>query len=539
MFVKVIKRKKNGKVYKYIQIAQGYREEGKVKHKTVAYLGQLSQKEIDSLIKGLNRLREQPYSLKSLDLKHRREYLYGDIFLLSSLWEKLEIGKIIDEALSSSKVEFSVSQAALLMVANRCIAPESKLKVWEWQEKIYLEGMEKFDYHKILRALDHLERIKDRVEERMFWNHISLFSQEVDLVFYDITSSYFEGQGPSIAKKGYSSDKRSDRNQIVLALAITKEGIPIAHEVYEGSKKHSKTVIDAVEKLKRRFKIDKLIFVADRGMVSPENIAYIKELEYDCIFSLRKRRLNEVKNLIEPDLTRYERVEEDGRVRLYFREIKRGDIRYFVCHNPEVAEADLRKIEERRAKKEQRIKEILQTYKSASVILKHIAKIYDVERYFKYWIKQDKVEYELNEKSLEYERRIAGKWVIKTENSQLSALEIIEAYRNLSEIERAFRTIKSFLDLRPIYHRDEERVKGHVFICVLGYYVQKVMEKMLASYGIKIPSMRAIEKLGEIKMIESKINGHKILRSIEPSSEHKKMLSAVGISDFPELAYVS
>jgi len=173
------------------------------------------------------------------------------------------------------------------------------------------------------------------------------------------------------------------------------------------------------------------------------------------------------------------------------------------------------------------------------VILKHIAKIYDVERYFKYWIKQDKVEYELNEKSLEYERRIAGKWVIKTENSQLSALEIIEAYRNLSEIERAFRTIKSFLDLRPIYHRDEERVRGHVFICVLGYYVQKVMEKMLASYGIKIPSMRAIEKLGEIKMIESKINGHKILRSIEPSSEHKKMLSAVGISDFPELAYVS
>ena len=106
-------------------------------------------------------------------------------------------------------------------------------------------------------------------------NHpVNIFTPQIR---HKITA-YFEGQGPSIAKKGYSSDKRSDRNQIVLALAITKEGIPIAHEVYEGSKKHSKTVIDAVEKLKRRFKIDKLIFVADRGMVSPENIAYIKEL---------------------------------------------------------------------------------------------------------------------------------------------------------------------------------------------------------------------------------------------------------------------
>jgi transposase len=102
-----------------------------------------------------------------------------------------------------------------------------------------------------------------------------------------------------------------------------------------------------------------------------------------------------------------------------------------------------------------------------------------------------------------------------------------------------FRTIKSFLDLRPIYHRDEERVRGHVFICVLGYYVQKVIEKMLADYGIKMPSIRAIEKLGKIKMIESKINRHKILRAIEPNPEHKKIFSAVGISILPEFAYVS
>jgi hypothetical protein len=128
----------------------------------------------------------------------------------------------------------------------------------------------------------------------------------------------------------------------------------------------------------------------------------------------------------------------------------------------------------------------------------------------------------------------------KRDSSQLKkACGYNQAYRNLSQIEQAFRTIKSFLELRPIYHRDEQRVRGYVFICVLAYYMQKVMDKMLAYYGLQIASMRAIEKLGELMMIESKINVHKILRSIEPTSEHKKILAAVGISSFPELAYVS
>jgi transposase len=158
---------------------------------------------------------------------------------------------------------------------------------------------------------------------------------------------------------------------------------------------------------------------------------------------------------------------------------------------------------------------ILEHYRDPGVIIKHIAKIPDVERYLPYRLKRGKVICEEHKESLDYERLIAGKWILKTEDFSLSTLELIEAYKNLSEVERAFRTIKSFLDLRPIYHRDERRVKGHVFICVRAYYLQKVTEKLLTGAGLELGGLKTIEKLSEIKLIKSKLNGKRILQAIQ------------------------
>ena len=495
------------------------------------------------LIRGLSSLKEEPYTFGSLNLTHEEVLCYGDLFLISFMWDFLGMEKIIGKALGGSKVEFDVGEAALLMVANRCIDPESKLKVWEWQERIWLEGLERLDYHKILRALEHLEKIKDEVEEGLFQTQLSLFTQRVDLVFYDVTSSYFEGNDPSIAKKGHSSDKRPDcpmdpaDNQILLALALTKEGIPIGHEVYEGNRKDSTTVIGLVEKLKSRFCIERCIFVGDGGMVSPQNIEKLKELNYDYIFALRKRRLKEKKKLLGVDLKGYEKIVEkrkgEERIKLWYKEIVKDGRRYIVCYNPGMAEQDRERLELRKGEKETQIRMILEHHRDAGVIIKHIAKITDVDRYFKYRLKKGRVVWEEHKESLDYERLIAGKWILKTEDFSLSTLELIETYKNLSEVERAFRTMKSFLDLRPIYHRDERRVKGHVFICVLAYYLQKVTEKLLTDAGLELSGLGAIEKLSEIKLIKSRLNGKRILQATPPKKEHKAILTALGISYIP------
>jgi transposase len=531
MFLAKTKKIYKGKLHNYAYIVENYREAGKIKRRIIASLGELSQREIDNIMRGLNSLKEKPSSLESLSVSHENVFSYGDVFLLNEVWKKIGIGEIITENLSGRRVKFDVSASAFLMVANRCIEPDSKLKVWEWQDKIWLSGMEKIDYHKILRTLDYLKEIKNEVEEKLFQKQVDLFHQKVDMVFYDITSSYFEGIGPDIAKKGYSSDKRPDCNQILLALAITKDGLPIGHEVYQGNKKQSKTVPDLVDKLRSRFNIDKCIIVADRGMVSVENIEKVKACGYDYIFALRKRRIEEVKGMIKEDLEEYKTIiGKDGAIKLYYREETRDGVRYIICHNPEIAVYSRKRLGEKIFEKGEELREIFESYKDPGVIIKHIARIPDIDRYYKYWLDGKEVRYKENTESIKYEELIAGKWILKTEEETLSCEDIIFEYKNLSEIERAFRTIKNFLDLRPMYHRDDNRVEGHVFVCILGYYLQKVIEKMLQGKGKEMSGQRAIEKLGEIKLIKSKISGRSVFQAIELKKEHKTILSDLDVS---------
>lgn len=539
MFIKRVTKFYGEKSYTYVHIVESYREKGIVKQRPIAYLGRIGQKDVDSLIKGLNRLKEKPYTLEMLNLTHEDVLSYGDVFLVNSMWKMLGIPEIIKNLLKGCKVEFDVAKVALLLVANRCIEPASKLAVWEWQKKLWIpEIKEEVDYHKILRALGYLEKIKDGMERALYNHQINLFTQKVDLVFYDITSSYFEGRGPEIAKKGYSSDKRHDCNQILLALALTKEGIPIGHEVYEGNKPHFETVIDLVNKLNKRFEIDKCILIADRGMVSPDNINEIRSSGYDYIFGLRRRRLNEIKEIIEPDFNKYHKIRGIAKGELYYIEVKKDGTRYVVCHNPSIAEKDRENLSARKHEKEEKIRSILKKYRDPGVIVKHIAKIPDVDRYFKYRLKGKEVVYEENQESLEYENLIAGKWVLKTENFSLSTIEVISAYKNLFEVEQAFRTIKSFLDLRPMYHRDDERVRGHVFICVLAYYLQKVMGKLLSKAGLELSGLQAIEKLSEIKLVKSRVNDKKVLQAVTLRKGHTEILKALGIPHIP-LTYLS
>ena len=547
MFVKKSYSTKAKRQIPYYQLVQSYREGKKVKHRVLANLGPLSDAEIDQIIHSLNRLKKNPYLLDDPRFKHRKQFAYGDAYLISAFWHRLDLVKIIQQLLGMAKVEFDVAVCAQLMVINRCVDPKSKLALHKWQHRIYFDGQKFFDYHQILRALDHLERIRDQVEAILFQRQIDLFNQRVDLVFYDVTSTYFEGRGPGIACKGYSRDGKPGKNQIILALAVTKGGLPIGHEVYEGNRKDSTTVVEMVQRLKQRFKIDKCIFVGDRGMVSQDNIRELDQQGYEYIFALRKRRLLETREVIEPDLTQYQQIKirESGQqvIKLYYLEVQKDNIRYVVCHNPQVASEELDHLEKRLQKKEQEVKNILvgtilgTGNQKPEAKIRRIARIYDINRYIRYGIRKGKVWYEPNQDSLTQERLVAGKYILKTSNFSLNTLELIEAYKNLSDIERAFRTIKSFVEIRPMNHRDELRVRGHVFMCVLAYYIQKVIDLELKKARCSYSAIEAIEEMGEIKLIESTFNGQQVYQSIEPNREHKIILKACGVECIPEAVF--
>lgn len=538
MFIKKSYSTKRKKIVPYYQIVESYRDRGsgKIKHRILSNLGHLSDEDIDKLVISLNKQKKKPYQL--LHVNHEDQYSWGDIYFLSSLWDKLGIGTLINRFLKNKKTSFDISRAALLMVLNRCIDPKSKLSLFEWQNRIYFDY--KFKYHQILRSLDYLESIKDSVEESLFKRHFNLFNQKVDLVLYDVTSTYFEGEGPRIAKKGYSSDQKPSKNQIILALAVTKDGIPIGHEIYEGNRKGSTTVIDTIERLNKRFGVDKCIFVGDRGLVSSDNIDKLNELGYEYIFALRKRRLIETREIISEDVSKYSKIkiDENGEnIKLYYLEIKKGDLRYVVCHNPLVASEELIRLEQRLEKKEKQVKEIIKRFKDPSVIIKHISQIYDINRYVIFGIKKGKVYYRINKESVEYEKLIAGKWVIKTSNMTLSTTELIEAYKNLSQVESAFKNIKSFIKIRPVFLREENRIRGHAFVCVLAYYLQKIIDIKLKRNLKEYSAIKAIEKLDQVKMIKNRLGNTVFYQSVQPKKEHNMILDACEVPGIPKTVF--
>ena len=545
MFIKTCKSIKNGKTYFHYQIVSSYRENGKIKHKLIANLGTPSEQDINSLIKGLNRLKKEPLPLEQAQLLCRKIVSFGEFAVLDHIWQKMDISTIIhNSALALPQLQFDIAPYIKLMVFQRLIDPGSELHLAENFKDMYFPELDILEYHKLLRSLGYVIRIKDGIEKQLFEKQKDIFHLDVDVVFYDITSTYFEADGPAIAKKGYSRDKRSDCNQVLIALAITKEGYPIGHEVLEGNLLDKSTVKQAIDKLKNRFSIDTCIFVGDRGMVSTENIHYIEKQGYRYIFAIKRRRIYETEEILEPDLNKYSELIEydvDGNEkRLKYLEVTKEGKRYFICHNEERAKSDLIKLEKKIGKINKQIEDITKGNHSADALVKRFSRIYNLSRFYKYGLNnKNEFYYEFKEEAFAYEKLIAGKYVIKTNEQMLSGIEIIRVYKNLSRIESSFRDMKDFIEIRPIYHKKEENVRGHIFIAVLAYMMEKVLESYFSSEGKnRITARRILGHLARVKLVINEVNDYTFGTLTESTEEVKEILKKTGLKKFQDIYYL-
>ena len=301
MYVRVKKfRNKDGSIREYLYIVKGVRVNGKPRQKVVAYLGRLDElkKEgaIDSLVKGLAKYAEKAKVMdvaEDLFLHSAKEY--GPVLVFKRIWEELGLGEFLSRYVAERKFEFDVVSAIYAMVLNRLLAPSSKLGVSRWIEEVEEPSFSKLSLHHFYRALDVLYENKERLEEALFRRRQDLFSQEVDIVFFDTTTVSFYGEGPEgLAEYGYSRDKRPDLKQIVVAVALTRGGMPIAHEVFPGSTSDIRSFARVITSLKGRFPIGRVIVVSDRGTVSEENLSLLKDLGLSYIVGVRMRRVREV-----------------------------------------------------------------------------------------------------------------------------------------------------------------------------------------------------------------------------------------------------
>jgi transposase len=598
LFPRIITVKRGGHTYRYLVLVESYREKGKVKQRQVGHLGNIDQYSQEEILRLINKLREflkeeelgTVKDLQTFGTKH-----YGIPYVVNFFWERLDLDAFFKNYLQNRQLEMDVALCAKVMILNRLIAPKSKLGVSQWLKQIYLPELEEKqpELHHFYRTLDVLEEMKDELERHLYSRLTDLLSYQLNLVFYDLTSSYFEGTRCPLARFGYSRDRRPDCRQINIGLLVTPEGLPIAHQVFEGNIPDKVTVASAIEQLKQKFAIGSCIFVGDRGMLTSHNLEELKEANFRYILGFHKRG----RGVSDELLARYQNLEEyqliDGDNPLFCvevpaeqvqapakknlvegeeRENVEPPVRYILCHNPLKAQEDYefraQAIEEARIKL-QELKEGLARetprrgrkpaakgvmLKVAAILNKKgLAQIFDITYDGKSF------NFEVNEQALAKEALRDGKFLIQT-NADLPAKEVIAAYKNLLQVETAFRHIKDFIRLRPIYHYNESRVKGHVFICVLAYLFEKWVEVMHRRYiegeilkAKQIPDpesqerelrrwkeahksgRRILELLEEIKAVDQQFLNKRIYSITQPGHSQSELLKILGLPLPPKI----
>lgn len=563
MFVRTTKFKTGGKEYEYIRIVENYRENGKRKQKVIANLGsaELLRGSLDGVVDKLREYCSQRY-VKLNEITAEDMPVWGTVLVARKLWNDLKIGKIIKRRCCERIKESDIETLVFVLVASSLIKPSSEHGLGWWLEESYVcggdgkrilpdwrQGVTKENRVRIswkqlkqwYKVLNILLRHKEEIEKDIYDNLVDLFGLKVDVVFYDMTSLYFEGEGPEgLAEYGKSKDGKVRNRQILLGIVMAS-GWPVAHHVFSGNSSEKKTVPIIIEDLKKRFKIEKIIFVGDSGMVSPENIEEIEKQEYKYIIAQKRRRNKEIEKVLADNSDKWLICGKGTKVK----EVNISDrTRHFVVHSEgrqsyehTILENNIKKTEFNleRLKKELNRGEIKKPenigYKVSSVLNK--AKGY---RYFSWEITKDgKFQYWQDEEKMKKEKAIEGIYVLKSNDKNITPQETVTAYKELCNVESLFREFKDVLEGRPIWHRTEEGTKAHIFIRALGYLLDTALHKKMEESGVNLTVEEAIKSLGQVKIAELKLKGEK--RQIITGAKYYAgaVLKSVGLYGYKNL----
>jgi transposase len=557
MYVRIVTSKQKHGTYRSVQIVESYRDREKSKHpitKIIANIGpvdKLTDRDVDNIINGVCKAIGRPTATES---SLETAYDFGHIFAILEIWKQLKIGAILKQKAEKNGQRFDLESHIKLMVANRLCDPRSKLGLIQWLEGVYFPGIDRdrMEYHHLLRAMDWLIDQKETIEKEIANRIITLFDREVDLVFYDITSTYFEGDqsitADDIRAHGYSRDHRPDRRQITIGIVMSRAGIPLCHHVFCGSTPDKNTVKEVVTDLKERFGFERVIFVGDRGMLSDGNLELLLTEEMGFIVCHRLRQNNVIKKFIADTHHRLNHVPE---AKQQYLEDEREQVKFVMAYDPAMAET-LRKQREQALEQANAfiadIKERLKksrdgnkrgralSAESALFQVRDYLKSHNLLRYYNLELASDRdIRITSNSQSRQWEALIDGKLIVETTQVDMPPEEVIKRYKELQIIEQGFKCLKSALKLRPVYHWTERRIKAHVFICVLALQVERFMHYKLS--GIKQSVQSALDNLKNIKAGKMVINSVKTPVMTTLNEEHKSIYHQLGLS-FPNIKHL-
>jgi len=517
-------RVKPAKNYKYLQIARSVRRGKTVRQEIIATLGRLDvlqeSGQLDSLLRSGLRFAQK---VKVIDAHAKGEVKpvsirkAGANLVFGRLWKSMGFSEIVRQLARKRKIEFDLERAVYLTVLHRLMVSGSDRAANTWKEDCGIAGAEELQLHQLYRTMEWLgEEIgeeglmgsarctKDLIEEAFFDRRRDLFS-EVGLVFFDTTSIYFEGQGgESMGQFGYSKDHRPDLRQMIVGIALDTEGRPLCCEMWPGNTTDVKSLIPVIERMRSKFRVRDICVVADRGFVSRSTLEAMEKMEppVHYVIGVRMRRNKELAEMILKDRSAWvevtpKRMTPKDRAPLKVKDVEIGNKRYVICLNEEERRKDAHD-------REAIVNSLRKTLKAGE---KSLVGNKGYRRFLK---AQGGNHFTVDEEQVKEDAKYDGIYVLTTDTDH-DAETVADIYKSLWMVEDTFRTAKSILETRPIYHKRDETIRGHVFCSFLALCLKRELELRLESKGLEAQWNEIIRGLDQFQQVELHLQGSRFL----------------------------
>ncbi len=539
MFARI---KKSGN-YQYVQVVHNERIDGRVRQRIIATLGRLDvlkeTGQLDGLLESLARLSDHVAVLNALhsnQITPSSTVHLGPSLVFEKLWKQLGIPDILRRLLDGRRFEFPLERVVFVTVLHRLFAPGSDRAAERWCRRHVLGDLGKLELHHFYRTMGWLgeplsadgqpehkplaPRLrKDLIEEALFQRRRDLFTG-LRLVFIDTTSIYFEGHGgETIGRRGYSKDHRPDLKQMIVVVVMDDEWRPVCCELLPGNTADITTLLPVVDRLRERFDIHDVCVVADRGMISEKMISELSQRGIHYILGARLRNVKEIRETVLSRGGRYHqlhgpRQHSKSPSPLKVKQVLVGDRRYIVCHDEEQARKD-------RADRDAIPKKLREQLKQGGTSL------VGNKGYRKYLTAAWGGAFQIDDTKVKRDARFDGKWVLRTD-TDLPAEEVAMRYKDLLMVEDAFRTVKSVLETRPIFHKCDDTIRGHVFCSFLALVLLKELQDRMQSRGWQTEWRRLRDDLNELQELTLPLGEKTFVIRTPPVGDAGRAIQAVG-----------
>jgi len=546
-------RKKTSSGRAYLQIVESRREGASVRQQVIATLGRIDELQasgqLERLLRSGARFADKAIVLDALDrgeatvVATRR---IGPALAFERMWEETGCRGVIERLASERGHEFPLERAAFLTVLHRLVCGGSDRAADRWREDYRIDGVDGIELHHLYRTMAWLGEelpkdqqdaatpfsprcVKDVLEEALFAARRDLLTT-LDVVFMDTTSLYFEGAGgQTLGRRGFSKDHRPDLNQMILAVLLDGDGRPVCTEMWPGNTADVTSLIPAIDRLQRRFRIDRVCVVADRGMISAETIAELEARKLLYVLGVRERSDKLVRDLVLGDpapFVPFVLMKPRREVDYEAKAVTLAGRRYVVCRNLDQMEKDAADRATIVVALERQLK-------------KGDKSLVGNKGYRRFLVDPEGEGFAIDRAKVEEDEKFDGVFVLRT-NADLSPLEAMLVYKQLWTVERTFRTTKSLLETRPIYHKLDETIRGHVACSFLALVLKKELEDRLdaAGNGARASWPAVMADLDSLTETEVEQDGKRFLLRSAPRPGATRALSALGVALPPTLRQI-